>query len=229
MTRLLAADLSDEELRQTVLVLMGGGSEPTADLIANALYRMLSDDGLGGGLSSGVVRVDDAVDEVLWVDPPMANYSTFYPREAVALAGVLLPADQPVVISMAAANTDPSLNPAHRTGNRSHLAFSAGPHACPAPDLARLLGATAVERVLDRLPGLGLDGGAGPVRWRESPFSRGLLALPARFTPVRVPVPDPVAPEVVPPAAPVPPSPVTGEVGVRSRSRNPVVRWWHGR
>ncbi|MCS7482945.1 cytochrome P450 [Umezawaea endophytica] len=224
---LLDADLSDEELCQTILVLMGGGSEPTADLITNALHRMLSDTGLGGGLASGVVRVDDAIDEVLWVDPPMANYSTSHPREAVTLAGVVLAADQPVVISMAAANTDPALNPADHTGNRSHLAFSAGPHACPVPEMARLLGAAAVERVLDRLPGLGLDDSARPVRWREGPFNRGLFALHARFTPP----PDPVGPAAAPapPTTAPPPVPTNPEAPpFRARLRDPVVRWWHG-
>src|SRR5207253_10894174 len=109
------------------------------------------------------------------------NYAVTYPERDLIFTGVRLPAYQPVVISFAAANTDPSKTSHHRTGNRAHLAWSAGPHTCPAKGHARLIAMTAIEMLLDRLPDLELAVPAHQLEWRPGPFHRALSALPVRF------------------------------------------------
>ncbi|MFC5724480.1 cytochrome P450 [Streptomyces gamaensis] len=190
------ARLTDEEMLHQLVVLIGAGTEPQQNLIANALRLLLSDDRFAGDLAGGSMPVDDALDEVLWLDPPMANYAVHYPLQDVDFGGTLLPAGEPVVISFAAANTDPSLHSEHRTGNRAHLAWSAGPHHCPAKDAARLIAAVALERLLDRLPDCELAVPVDRLVWRPGPFHRALTALPVRFPPV---------PPRAAPSAPVPP------------------------
>ncbi|WP_433498536.1 cytochrome P450 [Sphaerimonospora sp. CA-214678] len=185
------ARLDDAEVLNQCVLLIGAGTEPVQNLIGNALRLLLSDERFGGGLSDGSTPIDDALEEVLWKDPPMANYAVHYPLYDVDLAGVRLPAGEPVVISLAAANTDPHGDPSlHRSGNRAHLAFSAGPHACPARDPARLIAAVAIERLLDRLSDLELAVPADRLNWRPGPFQRALTALPVRFTPTRVDSPS---------------------------------------
>ncbi|MFI0742021.1 cytochrome P450 [Streptomyces sp. NPDC021100] len=187
------AGLTDEEMIHQLVVLMGAGTEPQQNLIAGALRLLLCDDRFAGDLAGGSMPVDDALDEVLWLDPPMANYGVHYPTADLDFAGVRLRAGEPVVVSFAAANTDPALRPGHRsgqrTGNRAHLAWSAGPHHCPAKDPARLIASAAVERLLDRLPDLELAVPADRLVWRPGPFHRALTALPVRFPPQPVPVP----------------------------------------
>ncbi|MGI8307116.1 cytochrome P450 [Saccharopolyspora hattusasensis] len=179
------AALTDDEILHQLVVLMGAGSEPQQNLIANTLRLLLSDDRFAGDLSGGTLPVDEALDEVLWTDPPMANYGITYPMQDLELAGTRLPAHQPVVISYAAANTDPSLaTDQTRTGNRAHLAFSAGPHTCPAPRLARVIASAAIERLLDRLPDMRLAVAADDLRWRPGPFHRALESLPVAFPPL---------------------------------------------
>ena len=71
----------------TLVVLMGAGTEPQQNLIANALRLLLSDDRFAGDLSGGSLPVEDALDEVLWTDPPMANYAVHYPVRDVTVRG----------------------------------------------------------------------------------------------------------------------------------------------
>ncbi|MFE6774598.1 cytochrome P450 [Streptomyces sp. NPDC057702] len=184
------AALTDEEMLHQLVVLMGAGTEPEQNLIANGLRLLLSDDRFAGNLAGGSLPVDDALDEVLWTDPPMANYAVHYPLHDVDLSGLRLRAGEPVVISFTAANNDPSLASDQRAGNRAHLAWSAGPHACPAQGSARLAASVAVEKLLDRLPDIELAVPVEALEWRPGPFHRALVALPVRFPPVPAPARD---------------------------------------
>ncbi|MFB4320452.1 cytochrome P450 [Actinomadura sp. 21ATH] len=175
--------LTDEEMAHQLVVLMGAGTEPQQNLIANGLRLLLTDDRFAGDLSGGSLQIEDAIEEILWTDPPMANYGATYPVRDVDFAGTRLPADRPVVISYAAANTDPTRASAHRAGNRAHLAWGAGAHTCPAKSHARLIASVAIERLLDRIPDLEPAVPAGELRWRPGPFHRALAALPVRFPP----------------------------------------------
>ncbi|WP_406300729.1 cytochrome P450 [Embleya sp. NBC_00888] len=177
--------LNDEEMIHQLVMLMSAGTEPQRNLIANGLRLILSDERFSASLFGAGGSVEDALEEVLWTDPPMANYAVHYPVRDVDLSGVAVRQGTPVVISFAAANTDPTLF-AHgqRPSNRSHLAWSAGPHACPAKDSAWLIATAAIEKLLNRLPDLELAIPVQELDWRPGPFHRALNALPARYTPV---------------------------------------------
>lgn len=182
-----SAGLGDEEMLQQLVVLMGAGAEPMQNLIANALRLWLADDRFAGNLSGGRLPVEEAIDEVLWKQPPLANYAITYPVREVDLAGYTLPPHQPVIIGIAAANTDPELENTQRDGNRAHLAWSAGPHMCPARGTARLIASVAIETILDTLPDMDLAVPADELEWRSGPFHRALTALPVHFPPVLAP------------------------------------------
>jgi cytochrome P450 len=199
-------ELTDEEMMHQILTLLGAGTEPTQNLIVNGLRLLLSDDRFAGDLSGGNLQVEDAIDEVLWTEPPLANFAMTYPAHDVDYAGVRLPKDQPVVISLASANTDPALTTDHREGNRAHLAWSAGPHTCPAQGHARLIASAAIEKVLDALPEMELAVPASMLKWRPGPFHRALTSLPVNFPPAGSPTGeisiDAWRPEPEPEAAP---------------------------
>lgn len=77
---------------------------------------MLAGDQPGGPERRGSgMLVEDALDDVLWNNPPIANYATHYPVRDIELDGVVLKAETPVLISFAAANSDPSLTDARQT------------------------------------------------------------------------------------------------------------------
>jgi hypothetical protein len=155
-----------------------------------------------------------------------------YPVHDVVYEGVTLRKGHPLVVSLAAANTDPTLTTDQRAGNRAHLAWSAGPHNCPAQSPARLIAAVAVEKLLDRLPDVELAVPVEELTWRPGPFHRALTALPVTFpTAERRRAPAAVLPAAVPmrePAripAPVPtPAPERAPRGWTAQLRS----WWRG-
>ncbi|MFB7716659.1 cytochrome P450 [Nocardia sp. NPDC056100] len=184
-TRILhhPAELTDTEMVHQLATLYGAGIEPQQNLIVNTLLVILADDRFGGSVLGGSLSTRDALDEVLFNDPPMANFCISFPRQPVLVDHTWLPAHQPVVISMAACNTDPAITTAHRSGNRSHLAWGAGPHSCPASPLAYLIAQEAIDQLLDALPEIRLAVPATELTWRPGPFHRALTALPATFEP----------------------------------------------
>jgi cytochrome P450 len=220
------AELTDEEVAHQLVMLVGAGSELAQNLIINTLRLLLSDDRFAGDLSGGSLSVEDALDEVLWTDPPLANFGASYPVESFDFHGVTLPADEPVVISFAAANNDPSIQAEDRAGNRAHLSWGIGPHACPAQGQARVIATVAIEKLLDGLPGMRLAVPVEELTWRPGFIQRALSALPVRFPVVPDPVPAP--PEEI---EEEPPEPVAEEPvpeGVPAPWWRRFVNWWTG-
>ncbi|MFD8381585.1 cytochrome P450 [Streptomyces sp. NPDC059679] len=211
-SRLMAhpAKLTDEEMIHQLVMLISAGTEPQRNLIANGLFLLLCDEKHAGGSQAGGLLVEDVIDDVLWNSPPMANYAPHYPVCDVELGGNVLRAGDLVLISFAAANTDPALSSSRQVlSKRAHLAWSAGPHACPAKDLAQLIAVSAIENLLNQLPDVELSVPMESLQWRPGPFHRALTSLPARFAPVRAqqasmmaPAAQPTGPAVTPAAVP---------------------------
>jgi cytochrome P450 len=175
------ARLDDTEMGQQLITLYGAGIEPLTNLITNTLLEMLTNPDFSGDLHAGDASVREALDSVLYRDPPLANFSMSYPPRPADIGGCLLPADQPVVISYAACNNDPALGAHRPLGNRAHLAWGAGPHGCPASSHAYLIAETAILHILDALPEMDLDARREDLTWRPGAFHRSLVALPVTF------------------------------------------------
>ncbi|WP_030186747.1 hypothetical protein [Streptomyces sp. NRRL S-813] len=175
------AGLTDQELIDQLALLMGTGVEPERNLIGSALLLLLSRGSSGRGAG---MLIDEALDHVLWNNPPIANYATHYPLRDIDLGGVHVEADTPLVISFGGANNDPTLRAARQSLSKgAHLAWGAGSHACPAKSPATVIAQTAIEAILNALPDLVLDVPEEELQWRPGPFHRALATLPVRFTP----------------------------------------------
>ncbi|MFR9774063.1 cytochrome P450 [Nocardia sp. SC052] len=175
------ANLDDTEVLSQLISFYGAGIEPQQNLITNTLLLILTDDRFGGDVLGGSLSTRDALDEVLFNDPPLANLCATYPRQPILLDNTWLPAHQPVLISLAACNNDPEIRGGDHTGNRSHLAWSAGPHACPAKSVAYLIAQEAIEQLLDALPEIRLAVPPEELVWRPGPFHRAMTKLPVIF------------------------------------------------
>lgn len=177
--------LNDAEATYQLAMLYATGSQPTWNLIANILMLMLTDDGFGGRLLYGALSVKDAIDEVLFTDPPLATMSPRFPQQMQIVDTTMLPPHQPVLISLSACNTDPAVhNSDDHLGNSSHLAWGAGIHACPARSVATVIATKSLALLLDALTEmrLAVPDGAG-LEWLPGPFHRALTALPVTFSP----------------------------------------------
>ncbi|MGW4893838.1 cytochrome P450 [Kitasatospora sp. NPDC004240] len=182
------AGLDDDEAVRQITLTMIAGHEPTTNLIGNALLRVLTDARYAGSLFGGAMTAYQAIDEVLWHEPPMANLSAHYPRYDLTFHGRELKAGQLVLVSYASANAQAAPDPEtvqRQSGASAHLAWAAGPHACPARDPALLIAITAIEQLTSRLTDLGLATAAEELLWRPGPFHRALVHLPVNFAPVR--------------------------------------------
>ncbi|MEV5835890.1 cytochrome P450 [Nocardia sp. NPDC052112] len=168
------------EMVNQAALLFSMGTEPACNLILNALLLLMTDEQYGSEVLSGAMATRDAIDAVLFEDPPLANWCVSYPRQPQLVGEVWLPADQPVVISLAACNNDPDVG-GDRRGNRSHLAWGAGPHACPAQPLALTIASQGIDLLLDALPDIRPQAPVQQLEWRPGQFHRALAALPVRF------------------------------------------------
>ena len=181
------AGLDNDETVRQITHTMITGHEPTTNLIANSLLRILTDPRYAGSVYGGAMTAHEAINEVLWQDPPLANLSAHYPRYDTEFHGVRLRAGQLVLVSYAAANTDSAPDAAAGpagSGENAHLAWAAGPHGCPARQPALLIAITAVEQLTSQLCDMELALPTAELLWRPGPFHRALTHLPVRFTPL---------------------------------------------
>ncbi|MFG2653321.1 cytochrome P450 [Streptomyces sp. NPDC048436] len=179
------AQLTDEEVLHNLVVMFVAGNQTTVNWIATTLRILLCDPQFRSSLTGGHLSVDDALDLVLWRFPPTQNFPARYATRDMTFGGQAIRTGDMLILGLAGANADPLILPDDGVpvvGNRSHLAFGAGPHICPAQDPARLITRTAVDTIRHRLPDLELAIHESDLEWIKSPWSRGLSALPVRFT-----------------------------------------------
>ncbi|MEV0643108.1 cytochrome P450 [Streptomyces sp. NPDC050619] len=179
------AGLTPEEVTWQVFLTLGAGHEPTANLVSNALSRILGTPDYYSTLTSGARPVMDAVVEVLHHETPLANYGIHYARRPVTFHGAWIRAAVPVVISygaLAHAAEQEAVRGRHPQ-DASHLSWSAGPHACPVKQHTLLIATEAIERLTQWLPDLEPVLSRERLSWRPGPFHRSLTSLPVRFSP----------------------------------------------
>lgn len=204
------AALSDDEMVEHLRLVLIAAFETTANLIANTLRLVLTDERFRASLSGGHMTLPDALEQVLWNEPPLMTVLGRWATGDTDLGGVRIKAGDMLLLSPGAGNRDPEVRPDTAEaiqGNRSHLAFSSGPHECPGQDIGRAIADTGVDTLLARLPDLELAVPVGELEWVSSLMTRHVVALPVRFTPRGVAVtgsmPAPVRPA---PAGPVTPA-----------------------
>lgn len=174
----------ESEVLQSMVVMISAGNETVTAWIAHTLRLMLTDPRFAAQVRGGQLGIDDALDEALWREPPMNNMPARYALRDTELGGQYIRRGDVLILGIAAANDDPAAKDSgSEHGNRAHLAFSAGPHTCPARVPARLITRTAVKTALNLLPDVRLSDPAAEPRWRPSPWTRVPASLDVEFSP----------------------------------------------
>ncbi|MET9154635.1 cytochrome P450 [Streptomyces griseoflavus] len=186
--RLIAhpAGLTDEEVSQHLRVVLIAACEATANLLANVLRQVLIDPRFRSQLNGGQMTVPQAVEQLLWDEPPFSTIFAYFAKQETELGGRRIRKGDGLLFAPAPANVDPRVRPdptADMQGNRSHLAFGGGPHECPGQDIGRTIAEVGVDALLMRLPDVELSVGEEELAFTESIASRHLVALPVHFTP----------------------------------------------
>lgn len=189
------AELTDEEVLNHLWLVLIAANENTTVLMGNTLRMVLSDDRFRASLNGIRMTLADAVEHVLWNEPPTMVLPARWATNDMEFAGHRIEKGDMLLLGLAAGNVDPQIRPnlaAPMYGNRSHLAFSGGPHECPGQDIGRAITDTAIDALLMRLPDLQLGVPDEELTWRASTFTRRLVELPVLFSP-RKPEPEPEA------------------------------------
>ncbi|QHC32137.1 cytochrome P450 family protein [Streptomyces sp. HF10] len=176
--------LSAEELRGMAFLLLIAGHETTVNLIGNGVLALLTHPDQLAALRADMSLIDGVVEETLRWEGPVENATFRYAAEPLELGGVRIEKGEHVMVGLTAAQRDGARFPAPerfdiRRDTRGHLAFGHGLHYCLGAPLARLEGRVALSALLERAPGLALDGPHD--EWLPGMLMRGLRTLPVRW------------------------------------------------
>nr|WP_145486402.1 MULTISPECIES: cytochrome P450 [Streptomyces] len=176
--------LSAEELRGMAFLLLIAGHETTVNLIGNGVLALLIHPDQLAALRADMSLIDGVVEETLRWEGPVENATFRYAAEPLELGGVRIEKGEHVMVGLTAAQRDGARFPAPerfdiRRDTRGHLAFGHGLHYCLGAPLARLEGRVALSTLLERAPGLALDGPRD--EWLPGMLMRGLRTLPVRW------------------------------------------------
>ncbi|TMF34204.1 MAG: cytochrome P450 [Chloroflexi bacterium] len=183
------ATLAPAEIASNAAVMMFGGIETSEGMTTSLFWHLLINPDQLTSVAADRSLGASAVEESLRLEPAAARVDR-YATSDTELAGARINAGDLVIVSLTAANRDPTTFPEpdvfdlSRPNARSHLAFAQGPHACVGIHLARLETLAALDAVLDRWPGITIDAGSTPpsgvifrkprslpVRWDGAPPS----------------------------------------------------------
>jgi len=143
--------------------------DATAGLIGNTLVALASHPEVHARLVADPGLLPAVIEEVLRYDPPIQNTRRFLARDG-AIAGEEMHEGDAILVVLAAASRDPSVNP-HPDRfdilreDRRLFTFGSGIHACPGASLATVITEAAIAQLL--------ASGADPRR----------LALPTTYRP----------------------------------------------
>ncbi|AKN73785.1 cytochrome P450 [Streptomyces sp. PBH53] len=176
--------LSPGELRGMAYLLLIAGHETTVNLIGNAVLALLTHPAQLAALRADMSLLGGAVEEALRWEGPVETSAFRYAAEPLEIGGVRIGRGDRVLVGLTAAQRDAAryAEPDRfdiRRDTRGHLAFGHGIHYCLGAPLARLEGRIAIGTLLERAPGLTLDGEPG--EWLPGMLMRGVRSLPVRW------------------------------------------------
>ena len=176
--------LSPQELRGMAFILLIAGHETTVNLLTSGVHALLTHPDQLAALRADMTLLDGAIEEMLRYEGPVENGTFRFAAESLDIAGTHVVKGDTVMVGLTAADRDAARFPAPdrfdiRRDGRGHLAFGHGIHYCLGAPLARLEARTAIRTLLERAPGLALDGPPGD--WLPGMLMRGMRSLPVRW------------------------------------------------
>lgn len=161
-TKVEGEPVSDESILAHVRLFFTAGATTTSDALGNLVHALLTHREAWDAVVAEPERCDDAVQELLRWNPPVAAQPRFSrPDRAVELAGVGIPANSPVLFGITAAHRDAEIFPEPDRFDlerrpRDLLTFGPGLRTCPGMHLARKNLRIGLRSLTERLPGLRL-------------------------------------------------------------------------
>jgi cytochrome P450 len=144
--------------------------EATAGLIGNTVVALASHRSVREQVAADPGLLPLVIEEVLRYDPPAQNTRRYLAQNG-HVAGQAMQEGDGILVVLAAANRDPSLNPHPERFDmfrkeRHMFTFGAGPHSCPGDTLAAVIAQAGVEQLM--ASGADLEQLAATVVYRPS-------------------------------------------------------------
>ncbi|MFJ9428400.1 cytochrome P450 [Streptomyces sp. NPDC101490] len=181
--------LSDDELRDTLLLMISAGYETTVNVIDQAVSLLLAHPEQLDRVREGHADWNDVVEETLRLEPAITHLPMRYAVRDVHLPdGGVIPKGEAILASYAAANRHPAWHADADTFDitrvtKEHLAFGHGVHFCLGAPLARMELAAALKGLFGRFPLIELAVPAEELEPLGSLLSNGHKTLPVRLRP----------------------------------------------
>jgi len=189
LSRLVSAHDRDElswaELASMINLLLIAGREGPANLIGTGVRLLLTHPAELDRLRAHPELIETAVEEFLRFEAPLGLAIYRSADEPIALAGITIPAGEPILFSLLSTGRDadrfddPDQLDIGRAA-RQHLGFGWGRHYCLGAPLGRLEVQTAIGSLVRRFPRLRQADPAQPAYWNTSVITRGLASLAVR-------------------------------------------------
>ncbi len=183
---LAGTDLSGSELTGIAVLLLIGGFETTANMVALSTFALLRHPEQLAALRADPGRTDRTVEELLRY-LTVVHTLTRVALEDVEMCGHVIAAGETVAISLRAANRDPArFDDPHRLDplrkSVGHVGFGYGIHQCVGRQLARVELRTALPALISRFPALRLAVPADDiVMWPDRLGVHGVQRLPVTW------------------------------------------------
>ncbi|WJY38190.1 cytochrome P450 [Streptomyces sp. P9-2B-2] len=182
--------MTEKELLDTLLLVIGAGHETTVDLLGNAVHALLTHPEQLALVRSGEVSWNDVVEETLRWAPSIAALPLRFAVEDIEIAdGPTIRKGEAILPGYAAAGRDAAFHGDTaadfdiRRSHQEHLAFGHGVHHCLGAPLARMEARIALPALFARFPDLQLATAAEELEPTGGFISGGLRSLPVRLTP----------------------------------------------
>ncbi|WP_328928592.1 cytochrome P450 [Streptomyces sp. NBC_00190] len=180
--------LNEQELADTLMLMIGAGHETTANLLGSALVELLSRPDQLAHIRAGRATWQDAIEESLRLHGPVAHMPLRFATQDIDVDGVTIAQGDAILVSYAAAGQDPEQHGPDALGfdllreRHEHLAFGHGAHHCLGAPFARLEAGIALPRLFDRFPGLRLARPRSEIPGSGSFIANGPRDLPVLLT-----------------------------------------------
>jgi cytochrome P450 len=173
-----SAQLSDDELVASVVLLLNAGHEASVNVFGNGAHALLTHVDQLERVASGVVPMASALEELIRYDAPLQLFERTATAD-VEVLGTGVRAGQTVACLMGSANRDELVFAYAETLDvgrdpNPHVGFGMGLHFCLGAPLARLELEITFRRLLERWPDLRL---AAPAPRRPTWVLRGFDRL----------------------------------------------------
>lgn len=182
--------LGDDELIFALVMMMGGGTGTTGNLIANAVGALLTHPGQLAMVLAGDVDWSAVIEETLRAEGPVQHLPLRYAVEDIDLGeGVVIAKGEAIIMSFGAAGRDPAVHGDAADefditrADKDHLAFGHGVHHCIGAPLARMQAAVALPALFEAFPDIRLAVPADQLRRQPAFVYNGYRELPVSLTP----------------------------------------------